>query len=343
VDSDLRQGLNAQNGINGIRASLYGVDPKFAMAYTHNWFFGVQHGFGAGWTLDVNYLGTGAHHLPIQVNMNRFVGDLLNGGIFHGLNPTFADIEMVQSTGNSIYNGMTAHVKHVFSHGFNFDAAYTFGKAIDDVDTVGSSTSGNPTYVDVNNRGLERGPTGYDVRQKLAFSGVWDLPFFRGNSGIAARVLGHWEFSGIGILQSGTPIDITSSAAFPKGDWNADGQNGDRPDAPGPGVQRNGFSRSAFLTGILAASVFPIPALGTDGTLGRDVFRGPGFAEVDLLVSRKFRVSERFQAELRGEAFNAFNRVNLANPVTDLSSSSFGKSTSQQTPRQYQLVLRVTF
>jgi hypothetical protein len=175
---------------------------------------------------------------------------------------------MVQSTGNSIYNGMTAHLKHVFGHGFNFDAAYTFGKAIDDADVVGSSTSGNPTYVDVNNRALERGPTGYDVRQKLAFSGVWQLPFFKGQSGIAARALGHWEFTGIGILQSGTPIDVTSSASFPKGDWNADGQNGDRPDAPGPVVQRNGFSRSAFLTGIFTAAQFPSATLGADGPWG---------------------------------------------------------------------------
>jgi hypothetical protein len=343
VDSDLRQGLNAQNGINGIRASLYGVDPKFAMAYTHNWFFGIQHEFGAGWTLDVNYLGTGAHHLPIQINMNRFAGDLLNGGVFHGLNQSFADIQMVQSTGNSIYNGMTAHLKHASGHGFVFDTAYTFGKAIDNADVVGSSTSGNPTYADVNNRALERGPTGYDVRQKLAFSGVWDLPFFKGRRGIVARALGHWEFSGIGILQTGTPIDVTSSAAFPKGDWNADGQNGDRPNAPGPGLPRSGFSRSAFLTGIFTAAQFPSPTLGTDGNLGRNVFRGPGFAEVDLLVARKFRVSERIKAELRGEAFNALNRVNLANPVTDLSSSSFGRSTSQLTPRQYQLILRVSF
>jgi hypothetical protein len=221
--------------------------------------------------------------------------------------------------------------------------AYTVGRAIDDSDSLGSSTSGNSTYVDVNNRRLERGPAGYDVPQKLSFLGIWELPFLKGRNGIAARMLGGWQLSTVGILQKGTPLDITTSASWPRGDYNADGNTGDRPNAPGAALKRTGYERSAFLRGIFLASDFPVPTPGTNGSLGRNVFRGPGFAGVDLALSKKFRVSERFLTELRGEAFNALNRVNLNNPNTDLNSSSFGRSTSAQTPRQFEVGLRVTF
>ena len=342
VDPALRQGLDPRNGIAGLRVSLYAVDPNFRTAYAHNWFFGIQRELAPGWALELNYLASAGHHLQTVYNVNRFRGDLLSG-TFHGYNPSFSDIELVGSNSNSIYNGATVQLKRAFRRGFNFQAAYTIGRSIDDSDSLGSSTSGNPVYVDADNRRLERGPSGFDVPQKLAFLGIWELPFLRGQKSPLARVFGGWQFSGIGIVQKGTPVDITSSAQYPRGDFNADGNTGDRPNAPAAGIPRGGYSRSAFLTGIFRTTDFPVPVPGTDGGLGRDVFRGPGFAEVDMALAKKFRLTERFLFELRGEAFNAFNRVNLNNPVTDLANSSFGRSTSAQTPRQYEVGMRVTF
>jgi hypothetical protein len=322
--------------------SLYAVDPNFKTAYAHNWFFGIQRDLGAGWALEVNYLASAGHHLQTVVNVNRFAGDLISG-TFHGFNPSFSDIELVGASSNSIYNGGTVQLRRKFRRGVHFEAAYTFGKAIDDSDSLGSSTSGNSTYVDASNRRLERGVTGYDVPQKLSFVGIWELPFLKGHNGLAGRILGGWQISSIGILQKGTPVDITTSASWPRGDYNADGNTGDRPNAPRADLKRSGYERSAFLRGVFQASDFPAPAPGANGSLGRNVFRGPGFAGVDTGLSKKFRVTERFVAELRAEAFNTFNRVNLNNPVTDLNSSSFGRSTSAQTPRQFELGLRVTF
>jgi outer membrane receptor protein involved in Fe transport len=91
------------------------------------------------------------------------------------------------------------------------------------------------------------------------------------------------------------------------------------------------------------ASVFPLPVLGTDGTLGPSTFRGPGFAQVDMSLSKKFAITEALSLQLRFDAYNAFNRVNLDAPVVDLASSSFGRSTSQQTPRSFQVGARIRF
>jgi hypothetical protein len=56
------------------------------------------------------------------------------------------------------------------------------------------------------------------------------------------------------------------------------------------------------------------PAYGTFGTMGRNIFRGPGFSEWDMSVVKAFKFGERLTAQLRGEVFNVINHPNFANP-----------------------------
>jgi hypothetical protein len=80
--------------------------------------------------------------------------------------------------------------------------------------------------------------------------------------------------------------------------------------------------------------------------LGRNTYDGPGFAVVNLSAQRTFKISKLGEAgsfELRGEFLNLFNRVNLTNPISDLSSSLFGTSQGQSTPRQIQILAHIRF
>jgi len=61
-------------------------------------------------------------------------------------------------------------------------------------------------------------------------------------------------------------------------------------------------------------SVLVPPALGAFGTMGRNIFRDTGFHNVDLSVSKNFRIRERIKAQFRIETFNIFNHPNFANP-----------------------------
>ena len=90
-------------------------------------------------------------------------------------------------------------------------------------------------------------------------------------------------------------------------------------------------------------SAFPAPLPGQDGNLGRNIYRGPGFAQTDLSLAKGFNIAERVKAKIRADAFNAFNRVNLKNPVVDLSNANVGKSTGTNTARLVQLGLRINF
>jgi hypothetical protein len=195
------------------------------------------------------------------------------------------------------------------------------------------------------------------------------------------KVLGGWGINAIVSLQSGRPFDVYCGQAWYNGcDFNMDGLAYDRPNRPA-GIKTSGFSNQQFVDGLFGNPQLDIPPgtfysrtsqaiqtfcpnglnsildygpvnsglgsqcvpVGTNGNLSRNAFRGPAFKTVDLVLVKKTAVTERIKAEFRAEAFNLFNRVNLYNPVGDLSSPQFGKSPAVFAPRQLQLGLKITF
>ena len=137
--------------------------------------------------------------------------------------------------------------------GFMVQGAYTIGRAIDDADVAVNVTN----YQDAANIQGDRAVAGYDARHKVSLTGLWELPFFRNSSGIARTMLGGWQFAGYAILQSGTPLNVTNGAAFPRGDFNADGNAGDRPNAPAPSATSPPFMKISPLARDQASTLPP--------------------------------------------------------------------------------------
>jgi hypothetical protein len=82
----------------------------------------------------------------------------------------------------------------------------------------------------------------------------------------------------------------------------------------------------------------------SSGTSGRNVFTGPGFANVDFGIHKKSRVTEGSSLQLQANAFNLFNHPNFRLPVRNLASSQVGRSISTVgTPRVIQLAIRFDF
>jgi len=338
IDPALKLGLNAANGINGARVAVYTVDPNLRQAYTENWFLGIQHDLFAGIMIETDYEASAGHHLYDDSDVNRFNADLLANGTFHGINPYFSNVYFISSGDNSIYQGGMLRIRRRLKNGFTVQGVYTYSKAIDVTDTLTNIA----VYEDASNHKLDRGLAGYDVRNRLSVDGVWQMPFLHSQHGFWANAFGRWQLSGMAIFQSGLPMTVTDNA-YPAGDFNKDGTAGDRPNVPAANIRRSGYSRAQFLSGIFPASVFPIPTPGTDGTLGRNTFTGPGFAGVDMSLQKQFTITEGIRLSVRAEAYNALNHVNLNPPTLDLSSPTFGQSTSTLSPRQFQLGVRLSF
>jgi hypothetical protein len=265
-----------------------------------------------------------------------------------------------------------------FTKGVAIRGIYTVGKALDVLSQSGSLDSGQITtqtddIIENGNYARQRGRADFDIHQQFSADGTWTVP-----NSYASRweryTLGGWQFGGVWILQTGLPFTVYTSAAFSPictnssgnvaavngscpsgstmtgdagGDYNADGSNYDVPNVPSFGSHIKGQSRKAFLNGIFPASAFPVPALGVEGSIGRNTYDQPGYNNVDFTFEKFFHTpwffGEKMQIEAKGEAINLFNRANLTGMTSDLSSSQFGKATSQLTARTIQIHLRASF
>jgi len=63
-----------------------------------------------------------------------------------------------------------------------------------------------------------------------------------------------------------------------------------------------------------AGSVMTPPSAGAFGSMGRNIFRGPGFQDWDLSVVKLWNLTERFKVQFRAEFFNVLNHPVFANP-----------------------------
>ena len=232
--------------------------------------------------------------------------------------------------------------------------------------------------MDIEHPELDRGRAEFDVRHRFTFSGVWNIPFPK-NGTVQQKVLGGWQLNGIITLQSGRPFDVDCVLGWYDGcDFNMDGDFYARPNLPA--MQKlSGFSNQQFVDGLFgdptltfygfssrtsaAIQVFCPNGLnsildfgpsnsgphaqcipvGQNGNMGRNVFTGPAFKDVDFALSKTTRIHEAVDVQFRADAFNLFNRVNLYNPNGNLGSPQFGQSTAAFAPRVLQLGLKFLF
>jgi hypothetical protein len=291
-----------------------------------------------GAVLEANYLGNVGRNYGRLVDFNTVRGDLFDGRLDR-LNPTFGGINYRAMLARSEYHGMQLQVNKRYSQGFSGQVSYTYGKAMDD----GSDVQVGALPVDARALELEWGPSDFDVRHRVAINWLYELPFLRGQSGLAASLLGGWQINGVTALQSGFPFTVFTSLSYAAGgDYNGDGVNNDRPNTPSFGTTLPNNSQQAYRDGLFAATDFPRPAVL--GDLPRNAYFGPGFASTDLSLFKDFRLpGDRAKAQFRIEAFNLFNRVNLQRPNGNMSQATFGRSTQSFAAREIQLAFKLIF
>ncbi len=356
-DPGFARPLDANGGNTAIRPAAQTVDPSLVAPYNLQWFFGVQRRLPGRWVGEVNYIGNVGRKLLLRNEINRYSGDLADGR-FDRVNPSFAGITHGYNAVSSSYNALTAQLSRRFSSGYSVQAAYTFSRSIDtDSEPFGGGPGEQLGTLEVNNLRLDRGLSAFDATHRLAGSFIWELPFFRSQTGTASAILGGWQVNGIISLQSGFPFSVVTGS-----DYNLDGVLTDRPNAITaiPRIVGDGpkaFSDGAFGTPENWTSLFrPAPA-GTTPTLGRNIFRGPGFATADASLFKEFRIAklgaDNLRVQFRTEFFNLTNRVNLRNVQNSLgtfnattqrwSNAVFGRTNLAFEGRQIQFALKILF
>jgi hypothetical protein len=347
-------GLNAKNGSTFAPADITWIDPSLKSSYTPSWSFGIQQVLTPTISIEANYVGNAGRKLYAKYNINRFAGSLLvpgQEGISTRINDSFGAVSYGQSNLTSAYNGLNITVRKRYGRGLLFNVAYTLGHAISTADTFGV----NP--IDAWNLDLDRGSTG--IPQKLASSFIYEAPYLRMGPKALRSVTNGWQISGIWVVQAGGYFNVncgntalTYTAATKtvnyNCDYNADGTANERALVPAFGNKLDLSRQNLLVNGVFKTTDFPAPSPGSiTGMMAKDFFRGFGSWNLDLSASRNFKLhgflGEKGMLQIRGEAFNAPNRVNLGGISTTLTSATFGKVTSANNARVFGVNARLEF
>ncbi|MFI5092947.1 MAG: carboxypeptidase regulatory-like domain-containing protein [Candidatus Acidiferrales bacterium] len=271
--------------------------------------------------------------------------------------PVFSNIFSEDTIAHSNYNSLQVLLEKRFSHGLQFQAAYTLSKSLDNASSFENSLNPvnfNSTY----------GPSLYDARHRFVFSYVWGLPVPK-FEGFKGQLLDGWQLSGIVTFQTGFPIRITSSddiEQFSSVFFEAPGE----PNLAAPFKTANPRNTvCAAGTGPLAQTLDPsAPACqpvsgyafdpnlftnatvapGTIGNAPRSICCSPGINNWDMGFYKGFQLGEKLNMEFRGEVYNIWNHAQFYSIDGNISDgSNFGFAQKVRDPRLFQFALKFRF
>jgi hypothetical protein len=245
---------------------------------------------------------------------------------------------LLEDTAQSWYDAGYVNVRRRYSHGLSFLANYTYSKNLSNAPDFRSPMDESSIPQNNSNLASEKGP-GCDVRHRFALSSVYDIPGF--DRGEWTRlVTQNWHVSAIYQVQSGMPFTI-SVFGDTANSGTVLGENPIRANYTGHPIFDAGTRTGAKW---FNPAAFAAPPAYTFGNVGRNSLYGPPMQTLDIALARSFRLGERTSLQLRGEAFNALNKVNLGTPNRYVNTPQFGTITMAMTPgREIQLSARVSF
>jgi hypothetical protein len=311
---------------------ILGVRRDLRTPYAMSWNLNIQQALTSSLSLQVGYVGNRGVQLYSVRDINQLdptsAAEVACGNCeanshrpFGTRFPFLRYINFLENGYTSIYHGLQVSATQRSWHGFSYVLGYTWSHAIDD-----ASLNRAPQPQNSFNPAAERGNSDLDVRNRFTFSTTYDIP---GRKGFG-QLLEGWQLNSIVVIQGGLPW-----TAFDFGDdVSKTGEFADRWDLK-PGVT------VGSLPGFTVNKPYPISQFLQPptcppcfGNMGRNIFRGPHYRNWDFSVSKAFRLTERFSAQLRGEFFNILNHTNFGIPGSllvnafnnDLSSpGSFGQ------------------
>ncbi len=359
---------------------IEGTNPNIKDGKTYEYNLNLEYLLGRT-AFSLGFVGANSVHRPGQVEFDQALlaspQHPVNGQITNSINNAGARLPIQGISQGSLftdsvfvanYDALQLGMTRRMSRGLGFQASYTWSKNLDEVNGEGGTDLYElqlPTNNQLDLRRSSYGLANDDRDQRLVVNFTWSVPALALSSRLLRNSLADWQFSGIGVLQSGAALSIFdgnagSVYALLGGEVRA--QRG----AGNPSTSGSLFSRVVGSGRYLNASAFtraPEAPNGTSladqdfGNSGVGIVRGPGQHNLDLAVERSFAVKSEHTLHLRAEVFNLTNTPQFGNPNTNLdygdpsvpnptASASFGRITGEQGgphPRILQLAARYSF
>jgi hypothetical protein len=282
---------------------------------------------GAAGGTPVHLVGLRPYSSPNCVQYGPNIG---SGCPLDGI-PVFTMIFAEDTIAASAYNSFQAMLEKRFSHGLQFQAAYTLSKSLDWASSFEESI--NPF-----NFKASRAPSLFNSAQRFVINYVWDIPVRR-YSGFKGKLLDDWQLSGITQLQTGFPIRLQTqddneliNSLFFLGE--------DAPQLTGPLQILNPKTNGGQY---LNPAQFSDPPLGQFSTTRRSICCGPGLNNTDLTLSKRIALDEHRYFQFRADVFNIANKTQFVNPDGNFSDTTFGLIQQARDQRLVQFALKFYF
>ena len=290
----------------------------------------------------LGYQGSSAYHLLGAIEGNAAVynpaltqkQNVSNYNARRPMGAYYQGLSLNEDIGTSNYHALIGSLQRQMGHGVTFLTGYRWSRCMTTADPGGFNSDVYATPV----RSADYGRCSYDARNQFKASGVWQLPSTHFNFALANGLLSGWGLNGILTLRSGQPFTVLSGV-----DNSTSGIGKDRADVIGNPYITGSQSHAQKVKAFFNVSAFTANALGTYGDSQRNLLTGPGYSDIDLSISKSFKVTEGQSLQFRAESFNLANRVNFSNPNATISSKSAGTITAANDPRILQFALKYLF
>lgn len=351
--------------------TLAGKEP---LPYNMNWNLSVTRNLPFSTVVEAAYVANRGVHMPQGIPGNSpLLSDAArvnaSGAQAFRPFPLVGAFDVLHYNGTTDYHSLQTKLSRRFARGVAVDAVYTFSKMTDSASAATGATPGRTlgnTQIPWQYLRLEHGISDFDRTHILTAAWVWELPFGKGRSywnqgPVLSRVVGGWQLNGIYSYMSGAPYTITQ--ARQNNVLNAQRPNAlDAGNLGGRAVQpdyiktANGGNGRGYQ--ILIPCTYNATARRCDnasspfqpsdavslGTLGRNTARDSGSWNIDAGLFREIRISESKNIQIRAEAFNVLNLMQFRGlGPTDITSTTYGITTSSYNPRTLQLSARFNF
>lgn len=369
---------NSLGLLTGTGGSIAASSRHQPSPYIENYNLGVEYQLPSNWMVGVSYVGSHGLQLPYYPSYNQLPdADLALGGklLNQVQNPLYGQVQVagalsgrtiqqrylllpypqftavsgyLDSGAISHYDSLQARLEKRFSDNGSLLVSYTGSKSLDDESIGNSSNFGSGgVYQDASVSLFQDSYSlsTFDISRNLVISGVYGLPFGRGQrfgshlNRWGDAIFGGYQLNAIITAHNGLPLAFSASNV-------ANILNpGERPNWNGRDPRLHGRAEDK-LNAYFNTADFSQPATYTLGNMSRThgYLRGPGVRNFDLSAFKDFAVHEDLKAEFRFEAFNAFNTPQFSNPNTTVSGGTFGVISSQaNSPRQLQVALKLLF
>ena len=301
-------------------------DRNLKLGMTESWNVSIDHQFPGKVATHMAYVGSESYHQAMTVDQNpgQFyaVGNPNNGN--RAAYPDFQEIFQVEDGGTANYHSLQAGIEKALSHGFQAQSHFTWSKTFD------LSFSGDPIFgtsvSDPKDPAHDHGLSALNVPIAWASSVIYHAPKFKRGSKQMRNVLSGWEISGLYRASSGPSFSING------GNGNNNSfldEYQDRADVvPGVPVNVRKRGRSHWLNEYMNPAAFTENALGTPGNVPKFSIQQPPIQDADAALLKSFAYRERYNLQLRFEAFNVFNHPSFAQPDAEAGDPGFGQITA---------------